>query len=51
MPTEDGVDPDRPMPHSLADECQQWGKSHFFKATLFVIAAIVSGIAILDRRQ
>ncbi|HZV04050.1 MAG TPA: hypothetical protein VE999_03080 [Gemmataceae bacterium] len=46
MPTEDGVDPDHLMLHSLADECQQWGKSHFLKACIFVIAAIVSGIAI-----
>ena len=46
MPTEDGVDPGSPMPHSLADDCQKWVRSHILKASIFVIVAIVSGIAI-----
>ena len=46
MPTEDGVDPGHPMAHSLADDCQKWVRSHFLKASIFVIVAIVSGIAI-----
>ena len=49
MPTRDGSDPNHPLPLFLsghADEFEQWGTSRILKASILVIAVMVSGIAI-----
>ena len=49
MPIRDGSDPNHPLPLFLsghADEFEQWGTSRILKASILVIAVMVSGIAI-----